>query len=369
MILLEAPLALFPGEEVQADLRWKSGHAEGEVKAWIREDARRVAPACPVARTCGGCSLWGAGAEASDLKRQMVADLFRRQLGREDFEWRPAPSAAKRARIQLHWDGRALGFHKRRSHDLVAIEACPAAEDALSRAIEPLRAALASRALPSRPGRWELATGTPAGAVLASCEVGIWRLSGDKWTPDRAPLMHHLAGAALRQPAAGFFQVSPAWASEAFQSLLQGWDLKGQTLFDLYGGVGLFSALLRNRFHRFVLVESGEAAVEAARLNLADLGLNSECTVADVGAWLPEGLGGQEDAILLDPPRTGLAPEAAAKLLTAKAGRMVLVGCDGAAFCRDLKRLESAWRVVHLAALDLFPMTPHIEAVALLEPA
>lgn len=366
VILLEAPLALFPGEEVEADLRWKSGHAEGEVKTWITEDSRRVPPACPVAKTCGGCTLWGAGDEASDLKRHMVADLFRRQLARDDFEWRPAPLTAKRARIQLHWDGQRLGFHQRRSHDLVAIEACPVAEDALSRAIEPLHAALASRALPSRPGRWELATGTPAGEVLASCEAGIWRLSGETWTRDASPLIHQLAGASLRQPAGGFFQVSPAWAADAFGSLLESWNVRGATLYDLYGGVGLFSALLRDRFTRFVLVESGEKAVDAARMNLADLSLNAECTVADVGAWLPEGLGEAGDAILLDPPREGLAPDAASKLLTAAAGTMILVGCDGAAFCRDLKRLDLAWKVARLAALDLFPMTPHIEAVALL---
>ncbi len=367
MILLEAPLALFPGEEVEADLRWKSGHAEGEVKTWITEDPRRAQPACPVARTCGGCTLWGAGLEASDLKRQMVSDLFHRQLAREDFQWLAAPPTAKRARIQLHWDGRNLGFHQRKSHDLVPIQSCPAAEGVLSAAIEPLRAALSSRALPARPGRWEVATGTPPGEVRASCEAGVWRLADGAWVPDRSPLLHHLAGAVLRQPAGGFFQVSPAWAMEAFGSLLETWDVRGATLFDLYGGVGLFSALLRARFQRFVLVESGEAAVDAARLNLADLGLDTDCAVADVGAWLPEHLGDEDDLILLDPPRTGLAPEAAAKLLTAKTGHMVLVGCDGAAFCRDLKRLDPAWKVKRLAALDLFPMTPHIEAVALLE--
>jgi 23S rRNA (uracil1939-C5)-methyltransferase len=366
VILLEAPLALFPGEEVEADLRWKSGHAEGDVRSWITEDPRRVPPACPVARTCGGCSLWGAGAEASELKRQMVADLFRRQLGREEFTWHPAPSPAKRARIQLHWDGRSLGFHRRRSHDIVPIEACPVAEEALSAAIEPLRAALASGVLPSRPGRWELATGTPAGEVRASCEAGGWRFQAGGWHADDAPVIHQLAGASLRQPAGGFFQVSPAWATTAFSAALEAWDVRGDTLYDLYGGVGLFSALLRGRFRRFVLVESGEAAVAAARLNLADLKLDADCAVADVGAWLPEHLGEEGDVILLDPPRTGLAPEAVSKLLTGGAGRMVLVGCDGAAFCRDLKRLEAAWRVEHIAALDLFPLTPHIEAVALL---
>ena len=366
VILLEAPLALFPGEEVEAALRWKSGHGEGEVSDWIRRDPRRVAPACPVAEACGGCTLWGAGNEASDLKRQMVADLFRRQLGREDFEWSPAPPDARRARIQLHWDGRHLGFHRRRSHEVVAIDRCPAAEDALSAAIGPLREALASGALPARPGRWELATGTPAGEVRASCEAGTWRWESGAWQTDGSPLIHQLAGAKLRQPAGGFFQVSPAWAAQAFGALLEAWDVRGSTLFDLYGGVGLFSALLRSRFQRFELVESGEAAVGAARLNLADLGLDAACTVADVGAWLPERLGGSEDVILLDPPRTGLAPEAVERLLTAGARHMVLVGCDGAAFCRDLKRLAPAWSTGHLAALDLFPMTPHIEAVALL---
>ena len=306
--------------------------------------------------------------EASELKRQMVVDLFRRQLGQESFEWRTAPPEAKRARIQLHWDGQHLGFHRRRSHDIIPIDSCPVAEDALSESIEPLRAALVSHALPSRPGRWELSTGTPAGEVRASCEVGGWRLLGRGWEPDDSPLLHHLVGASLRQPAGGFFQVSPAWASSAFGSLLAAWGLHGETLYDLYGGVGLFSAMLREQFQRFVLVESGVAAVEAARMNLSDLGLPAECIVADVGAWLPEKLGNAEDVILLDPPRTGLAPEAATRLLTAGAGQMVLVGCDGAAFCRDLKRLEPAWRVTKLAALDLFPMTPHIEAVALLTP-
>ena len=366
MILLEAPLALFPGEEVEADLRWKAGHAEGEVRAWRSRDPRRAPAGCAVAEACGGCTLWGAGDAASELKRQMVADLFRRQLSRDDFEWSAAPPSAKRARIQLHWDGRALGFHRRRSHDIVPVTACPAAEPALSNAIPRLQDALAGRALPSRPGRWELATGTPAREVRAFNDAGGWRLEPGGWVADDSPVIHELVGAELRQPAGGFFQVSPAWAAEAFGAVLSGWDARGRTLFDLYGGVGLFSAMLRTRFERFVLVESGEAAVEAARMNLADLSLDAECSVADVGTWLPEGLGEPEDLILLDPPRTGLAPEAAAKLLTANAGRMVLVGCDGAAFCRDLKRLEPAWRADRLAALDLFPMTPHIEAIALL---
>ena len=61
LILLEAPLALFPGEKVEALVRWKPRHGEGQVTAWTRRDPRRVRAACPVAGICGGCSLWEAG--------------------------------------------------------------------------------------------------------------------------------------------------------------------------------------------------------------------------------------------------------------------------------------------------------------------
>lgn len=368
LLLLEAPLALFPGEVVQAEVLWKARHGEGRVTGWIRRDARRIPSSCPVAGVCGGCELWEAGSHAGDLKRQMVADLLRRQLGEEVvWTWHPAPDDARRHRIQLHWDGAQLGYFRRYSHALVPVSACPAAADPLSSAIPRLQEALTGRALPARPGRWELATGTPVGEVWATDERGrTWTLEPDGWHKGEAPISHRLGEATLHHAPGGFFQVGGGWAAEAFQQLLEGWDLRGATLYDLYGGVGLFSVLLGGRFHHRVLVESGEAAVAWARRNLAAAGLPAECHVADVAAWVPEGLGSPADVLLLDPPRAGLEADLCAKLATAGAGTLVLVGCDGAAFARDVKRLASAWDLRHRAALDLFPLTSHVECVALL---
>ncbi len=368
LVLLRAPLALFPGEAVEASIRWKARHAEGEVRAWTGTDPRRTDPGCPVAQACGGCDLWGAGDHASELKRQMVEDLFRRQLPERPWRWIPAPPDARRHRIQLHWDGKRLGFHERRSHRVVPVEACPAAAEVLSEAIPRLREALEARVLPQKNQRWELATGTPAGTVvLADGEGRTWLLEPDGFKPSSAPVLQRFEGFALRHRPGGFFQVCAPWAVRAFGDLLGGWDLRGDTLFDLYGGVGLFSALLGERFRHRVLVEGDEAAVDWARKNLEALGLPSECRAADLGDWVPEGLGGAGDLILLDPPRTGLPPGLAERLQEAGARRMVLVGCDGAAFCRDLRALAPAWNPVDLAALDLFPLTHHVECVALLE--
>jgi 23S rRNA (uracil1939-C5)-methyltransferase len=368
LLLLEAPLALFPGEIVEADVIWKARHGEGRVSRWVTRDPRRVPAACPVAAACGGCDLWEAGPSTSDLKRLMAADLMHRQLGDDvSWSWHPAPDAARRHRIQLHWDGSALGYFRRHSHSLVPVSACPAAAAILSEAIPRLQEALAGRALPTRAGRWELATGTPAQTVWATDERGrTWRLEPDGWHRSAEPIQHRLGETTLGHEPGAFFQVSPPWAAEAFGGLLRSWDLKGATLYDLYGGVGLFSALLGDRFQQRILVESGETAVAWARRNLEAAGLPSECLVADVAAWVPDGLGASDDVILLDPPRAGLEPALCDRLATAGAGTLVLVGCDGAAFCRDVKRLATAWNLDQLAVLDLFPLTSHVECVALM---
>jgi tRNA/tmRNA/rRNA uracil-C5-methylase (TrmA/RlmC/RlmD family) len=365
VVLLSAPLALFPGERVRASVRWKSRHGEGRVTAWERRDPGRSPAGCAVAGTCGGCDLWEAGPWAGRLKREMTADLLARQLpDAPSWRWLEAPGDARRHRIQLHWNGRELGFHRRESHSVVAVQACPAAADILSRAIPRLGEALAARLLPFRSQRWELATGTPPGAVLAAAESGrAWRLEPDGWKTSGDPVQHRLGATLLGHRAGGFFQVCPPWAWSAFGTILGDWRLPGGTLFDLYGGVGFFSALLGGRFRRRVLVEHDEEAVAWARRNLEGLGLESECHAADVAGWVQEGLGKEDDLILLDPPRTGLPPELCARLRTAGAGALVLVGCDGAAFCRDVKRLGPEWKLEALAAADLFPLTHHVEFV------
>ncbi|MBL0211441.1 MAG: class I SAM-dependent RNA methyltransferase [Holophagaceae bacterium] len=371
LLLLSSPLALFPGEEVEAEVRWKARHGEGQVLRWIKRDPRRVPAGCPVAATCGGCDLWEAGGAAAELKRSMIADLLHRQLpGIQDWRYLPAPAEARRHRIQLHWDGTALGYHGRGSHQIVPVKACPIAADSLSNAIPRLREAIQEKILPQRPQRWELATGTPEGRVVAIDEQGhVWLLDPDGWHRDVSEMSEIFEDFSLRHRAGGFFQVSPPWAVQAFRSVLEGWHLGGGTLFDLYGGVGLFSALLGKRFQRRVLVEYDIAAVEWAKRNLERLELPSDCIASDIGKWLPEYLGDAEDVILLDPPRSGLEPEVSAKLLTARAETMVLVGCDGAAFCRDLHRLGPAWKLRDLAVLDLFPLTHHVECMGLLKRA
>jgi 23S rRNA (uracil1939-C5)-methyltransferase len=228
--------------------------------------------------------------------------------------------------------------------------------------------AIQARLLPTRSQRWELLVGAGSDRVFAVDEAGkAWELEPDGWHVTQEPVVQNLEAFKLRHRPGGFFQVCTPWAVKTFGETLGKWDLRGGTLFDLFGGVGLFSALLGDRFRQRVLVEGDEGAVSWARKNLEALDLPSECHAADVTAWVPEGLGTPEDLILLDPPRAGLDEALSAKLLSAGTTRMILVGCDGAAFCRDIKRLGSTWKIQDLVAMDLFPLTVHAEFIALLE--
>ena len=188
----------------------------------------------------------------------------------------------------------------------------------------------------------------------------------------QAPVIeHHLAGRVLSHRARSFFQACPEWAAQAFSVTFAAWDLRGGTLYDLYGGAGFCSALLAGRFQRYVVVDRDAAAVADAGRNLA--GLPRTTDAADVEEWVRRRLGrpGEfcaQDVLLLDPPRAGLSAELCATLCRLRTAALVLIGCDGAAFCRDAKRLTPVWRLMRLAVVDLFPNTPQAEFLGCFAP-
>jgi 23S rRNA (uracil1939-C5)-methyltransferase len=271
------------------------------------------------------------------------------------------------------------------THAIVELDSDPLAASALSAAIPMLRELLRGGALPAEPARWELATGTPSGDVRASCGDRTWRLdAGGASAADRggarqpldrlpltdgSPLLHRFGEATLQQHPRAFFQACPAWAWQAFGTVLGGWGLSGGKLFDLYGGGGFFSRRLAGCFAQYSLIENSLLACVDARSNLA--GQAAQVHQADVAAGLrgqPSNWAGPDDTVLLDPPRSGLASEVTARLRTCGAQQLVLIGCDGAAFCRDIKAVGSGtrWELAQLAVIDLFPFTPEVECIGLL---
>jgi tRNA/tmRNA/rRNA uracil-C5-methylase (TrmA/RlmC/RlmD family) len=175
----------------------------------------------------------------------------------------------------------------------------------------------------------------------------------------------------------GFWQVHPA-AADALVGAVSGFAAvaAGETVLDLYAGAGLFGGALAPAVGpsgRVVCVEADPAACAAAADNLAGLHQAEvwEGTVDAEGlAGLLDELGTAPDVVVLDPPRAG-AGRAVSDLLAATGARAVVyVACDPAALARDVAVFAAGgYRLAALRGFDAFPMTAHVEAVALLTPA
>ena len=170
--------------------------------------------------------------------------------------------------------------------------------------------------------------------------------------------------------AGAFWQIHPAAAETLTGAVLDALDPQpGQTALDLYCGVGLFAGALGAAVGpqgRVFGVESGAEAVRDARHNLRDLP-QVQITRADVATHLRRWTPPRIDLVVADPPRSGMGADVVRRLAALRPQRIAYVSCDPATFARDLAVFaEHGYRIDGLRAFDAFPMTHHVECIALL---
>ncbi|GAA1605778.1 class I SAM-dependent RNA methyltransferase [Actinoplanes couchii] len=286
-----------------------------------------------------------------------------------------------RVRYAIDAAGRP-GLLQHRSNQVVAIDRCliahPAVQelDLLARewpdddAVQAVATTGGDVAVLARPSGSASGSGPgvsqPDDDLGEAAESGLVRLSGPAEVTEQA------AGRAWRVPPQGFWQVHPAAADTLVGTVLEMLRPKsGEVSWDLYGGAGLFAAALAGRTGaRTIVVESSPTGVAAARNNLADL-TGTEIVEARVEPALARRrVTGPVDLVVLDPPRAGAGARVVRAIVAAGPRAVAYVACDPAALARDLKTFRAeGWRVSEFRAFDCFPMTQHVECVALLLPA
>jgi tRNA/tmRNA/rRNA uracil-C5-methylase (TrmA/RlmC/RlmD family) len=293
----------------------------------------RVSPPCPIAGPglCGGCDFQHAALPAQRrLKADVVAEQLRRLAG---IEWTGEVQAVTSPGTE---DG--LSWRTRMRYSL----------DPQGR--PGLRAHRSHRVIPLPPG----------GCRIAAPDA----LDGSEGTVTEVA-----AGRRWAVAANGFWQVHPAAADTLVAAVLAGLRPEpGERAFDLYCGVGLFAGALADAGCRVWGVETDHIAVRNARRNLADVAERVTVVPGPVERCL-EQVPDPVDLAVLDPPRTG-AGAAVVRAVLARSPRAVgYVACDPAALARDLATAASlGYHPVTIDAYDLFPMTSHVECVAILAP-
>lgn len=167
-----------------------------------------------------------------------------------------------------------------------------------------------------------------------------------------------------------FFQVHTAQAETLLAVVRKGVQLRpGERLLDAYSGAGTFALPLAEGLREVVAIEENTAAVNDGTRSAHHNGIAHVCFLAGrVERVLPTLRGESFDAAVLDPPRRGCHPEALAALAALAPPRLAYISCHPGMLARDVRvLLDGGYRLAWVQPVDLFPQTPHIECVALLE--
>lgn len=363
-----------PGELVRVRVTSDRGaYWHAEALAVLEPSVDRITPLCSIAGVDGAgcCDLaFVEPAAARLIKAQVVANQLERLGG---YAWKGVAEPLgtgevqawrTRVRLDVGADGRA-GFHRYHSNDLVTDLQCGQLPVAMTAGLEgsPRFAGAQPHAgdrlhvvLDDDGHRHVVATarGRRGGIVLEGTGESVQRVGRRVW----------------QVPATGFWQ-SHRDAPEFYSSLVRHWarDCDAKRAWDLYGGAGLFAAALAEvtgEDGEVVTVDTSRAASAAARSALADL--PQVRVVCDSVRRVLAGAADGADIAVLDPPRAGAGRPVIELLAAAGVPKVVHIGCEAAAFARDISLYRAqGYRVESIRVFDAFPLTHHVECIALLE--
>ncbi|MSS45593.1 class I SAM-dependent RNA methyltransferase [Cutibacterium sp. WCA-380-WT-3A] len=350
-----------PGEKVRVRLTdtSKASHWFGHAVDIISADSHRVDAPCPVAGECGGCDFQHVDVSFQrELKRRVVAEQLSRLAG---ITWSGKVEAVDgssdglgwRTRMQYRSLNQRPALRRHRSHDLVQVPqgGCPIAHPA-GRAAAETACRTAEQAIVMVTS---CLTEDPEVSVIADGQL----VSGGE------TMTAHVGQRRWKVGAGGFWQVHPGAAEALADAVVEGLNPhQGDEALDLYCGVGLFAGLLADRGVRVRGIEVSRQAVALARRNVP----GGRFTAGRVERVLPR-MSTKANIVVLDPPRKGAGKAVIQAVARTSPRAIAHVACDPAALARDVRLFDGyGYAPRSIRAFDVFPMTHHVEAVAVLEP-
>ncbi|OZG48604.1 class I SAM-dependent RNA methyltransferase [Bombiscardovia coagulans] len=383
-----------PGELVEAKvdmpIRSKRRFLTGEVTKVLEASADRVEPAWPLA----GPLAWGGGLGGADLVHvSLPGQLKWKQATVEEQMSRIGHVQARVSVQRPDGDDELGGLNWRTRIDLIANEqGLPSMRRRESHERIPLSAMpLATRSLNDIAGKlgvWKggFEPGSPIRIAVPQHEDeergdNFALLIGNKVKAGRRKLTENIRldghNFVYEVDAAGFWQIHRSapqlLAAEVMDAVQTGLNtVQSPVIWDLYSGAGLFTLPLTELAADACLlsIEGSRIAVAQARHNAKCAGVDSQVTAlcGDVSKTIADGLThkhAKPDAVVLDPPRSGAKAAVCRQIANSGVPLIVYVSCNPASLARDTATLvEAGYRLTHIKSYDIYPMTHHVETLA-----
>lgn len=302
-----------------------------EIHHIVKPSSLRIPSPCKIFGSCGGCHWQHIPySEQLQWKNRLVLESLKSVIT-EKTQVHPIVSSTKewnyRNRIRLKWDGKTLGFFKRKSHDFVEAKECLIADESIRPQFQNARLKL---------------KGKPPQEITLSVD-GVTEVN--QFSQVNSLVNDILKNAVLE------------WANKPSSG----------TIYDLYAGSGNFSFPLQSQFKASLIgVELSLPSIQLARENIKKLSLRPdqcEFYLSSVDLFLKKSPLIPSSLVLVDPPREGLSNFVAQSLLDSNVSQILYISCDPATLARDLKLLNAKFKLKQLQVFDMFPQTAHIETL------
>jgi 23S rRNA (uracil1939-C5)-methyltransferase len=412
------------GDQVEAKaMKVKKNYGFAHLEQIIKPSEGRITPLCPVAKQCGGCQLQTMSYEEElRYKERKIYGNITRMGGFKDVPMLPIMGMDEpwryRNKAQFPWGldkaGKPVaGFYAGRTHDIIECEDCLLGVKENQEVLKRVKAHMeryhlapyeenAHRGLIRHtlirkgfqtgelmvcqvingnqlPHSEELVKSLLEIPGMASISLNVNKertnvILGNKVENLYGPgyITDYIGSVQYRISPLSFYQVNPVQTEKLYGTALEYAGLTGgETVWDLYCGIGTISLFLAQKAKKVYGVEIVPQAIDDARENARLNGIeNAEFFVGKAEEVLPEQFEKNQvyaDVIVVDPPRKGCDEKCLETIVKMAPKRVVYVSCDSATLARDLKYLgEREYELVRARGCDMFPWTTHVEAVILM---
>ncbi len=336
---------VLPGETVEVILtKIKKDFTEGEVVHIVESSPYRIDPQCNHYYECGGCNAQYISYEYQiTLKEDILKETFSRlgglspeEVSSLELSVEPSQPWEYRNRVQFQSTPPQKGFYQKGSNRVIPIKSCPVLVPSLNNFLSDWE--------PKKEERLPLYGTDQVYQGNESVEVVI-------------------AGTPITFGANLFFQ-SNKQGLESLISWIKSVITPGERCADLYGGVGLFGAILESYYTHVVVVERDKRVLPYAKKNIT----RGEVYTKSVESWFSMHPEGCFDLVVVDPPRGGLSSTTKKSLVMLAPKELLYVSCNAVTQARDMKYfLQNGYRIKFARGFDFYPQTFHFESVILFE--
>lgn len=365
-----------PGDTVEAQIiKEHKNYIEALPIAYKEKSPNRTQILCPYYQECGGCQLMGLTYQDQlNYKQNKVKDILKKYAnlelnptitGTDDYHYRN--------KLTLQVQNGQLGLYASKTNKLVPINNCLLASPSINNLIKIINQQLNLHDIT------KITLRTAKNQLMAIFEGKINRSTLITTIAPHVTSLYlndeHLSGTPTITANLGqyeflvspksFFQVNYQQTINLYNQVKEHLNTNNKNVLDLYCGTGTIGIYISQNCQKVTGIELNPSSIQDA---IANANLNQVDNIKFIEGSVGKILEAKNtyDAIILDPPRSGLDKKTKATLLKIKSPKLVYISCDPITLARDLNVLKEIYNIEDLSLFDMFPNTYHIESIAFL---